>query len=179
MGNRETLSETKARAIAAGLAAGMVGAMAILTLSGDKAVARAMIVMPEASPEVVRIAKSYETDAPRARLQMVSLYRSNGLNSAADYRVAANLFARSKTQDDLLLAHDLALASLALGDPEARRLVASTEDRLFAANGLGERFGTLGGKALPLTDTHRNLFVQLKPPRETVSSLPSPLPPKA
>lgn len=131
--------------------------MAVLTLSQGKAEAKIMMVV-DASPEVVRIAKL--EDAPRARLQMASLYLRNGLHTAGDYRMAASLLARSKSQDDLLLAHDLALAGLALGDPEARPLVASTEDRLFAANGLGERFGTLGGKALPLTEAHRRLFAK-------------------
>lgn len=153
-------SEIRNRAIAAGIAAGLVSAMALLTLSHSTADARRLALpVPSApSPVVARIAASASMDAAKARMEMMSVYRRNALATGADYRAAAQLFEKSADKKDLLMAHDFAIASLALGDGESRPIVARTEDRLFRDAGLGERFGTLGGKTLPLTEAHRQLL---------------------
>ncbi len=153
-------SEMKSRAVAVGIAAGLVSAMAILTLSHTPAEARRMVLErpAEPSPVVARIAESASVDPVKARSEMLGVYHRDALQTAADYRTAAKLFEKSDDQSDILLAHDFALASLALGDGESKPIIARTEDRLFEAAGLGERYGTLGGKALPLTENHRQLF---------------------
>jgi hypothetical protein len=160
MSPRGKYSEIRTRAVAAGIAAGLVSAMAILTLSHTPAEARkAMFDAPsQPSAVVARIAASATINPAKARSEMFGVYRRDALTTGADYRTAAKLFEKSDDKKDLLLAHDLAVAGMALGDGASRAVVARTEDRLFQAAGFGERYGTLGGKALPLSESHRRLM---------------------
>lgn len=160
MSPRGKYSEIKTRAVAAGIAAGLVSAMALLTLSHTPAEARRMAFERpmEPSPVVARIAESASVNLAKARVEMLGVYHRDALQTAADYRTAAKLFEKSDDTKELLLAHDFAIAGLALGDAESKPIIARTEDRLFQAAGLGERYGTLGGKTLPLSESHRRLM---------------------
>jgi hypothetical protein len=158
----------KTRAVAVGIAVGLVSSMTVLTLSRESAQARPAKVAAEMmsavpSPEISRIASVGAKDAARARKEMLALYRQDGLRSGADYRAAAETLEGSKDRSDLMMAHDLALAGLALGDPGAKLIVARTEDLLFKSVGLGERYGTLKGGNLPLTNAHRQLMTTTAP----------------
>lgn len=164
MRRKEGFSEVRARAVAVGIAAGMVSAMGLLSLSQSRAQARMMSVAMQTttpmviSPKVFQTAETATANPRLARKRMVDLYLRNELSSGADYTAAAKLLADSQSADDLLLAHDLAIAGLALGDSSARPLVARTEDRIFDAVGLGERYGTLGDEMPPLSVGHRRLM---------------------
>jgi len=160
MSPRGKYSEIRTRAVAVGIGAGLVSAMAILTLSHTPAEARKVVFDAPSEPSAVvaRIAASATINPAKAREEMLGVYRRDALTLGADYRTAAKLFEKSGDQKDLLLAHDLAVAGMALGDGGSRAIVARTEDRLFQSAGLGERYGTLGGKTLPLSESHRRLM---------------------
>jgi len=169
-----TYLEIKTRAIAVGMAVGLVSAMGVLTLSRETAQAKraavtAVAVSAFASPEIARIASLGTKDPIRARKEMLSAYRRDGLRTGADYCTAAKALEDSKDRKDILMAHDLAVAGLALGDSDAKLVVARTEDILFKSVGLGERYGTLKGGNLPLTDAHRKLMT-------TALASPRPMP---
>ncbi|RYG23627.1 hypothetical protein EON82_13440 [bacterium] len=139
----------------------------MLTLSRESAQARPASIATTASVEAMRIAELAPKNASSARMQMLALYRRNGLHSGTDFLLAAQTLEGSKDRQDMLMAHDMALASMALGIGEAKSIVARTEDRLLDSLGLGQRYGTLKGGKLPLTAKHRQLM--------TMSSKPAPL----
>ncbi len=143
--------------MAAGIAVSMVATMGLLGASRSKMVARPTIVQM-ISTEVPPIVAEAGKDPLTARTKMKVLYRRDGLHAGADFVAAAKVIGNSNDKNDLMLAHDLAIAGLALGDPSAKSVVAETEDRLFVKVGLGERFGTQGGGSLPLTERHRSLL---------------------
>ena len=155
----------KARATAVGIAVGLVSAMGVLTLSRESAQAKQIAFPEPASADVMRISSLASKDGNAGRRQMLALYRQNGLHSGTDYRMAAQTLEGAKGREELLMAHDLALAALALGDRGATPIVARTEDRLYKSLGLGERFGTLNGESLPLTTQHRQLMTMVPGPK--------------
>jgi hypothetical protein len=145
--------------------------MAVLTLSFGKAEAKAVsVMMVEASFDVVKAENKLAEDPAGARLDILALYRANRLATGPDYTAAARIVSRSSKKEDLLMAHDFAIAGLALGDSTAKRIVAETQDRLFSSAGLGDRYGTLGAKTLPLTQRHRNLM-DVTPPNAKIAAL--------
>jgi hypothetical protein len=168
MSGSKGFSEMKARAIAVGLSVGLVTAMGVLTLSRESAQARPATIAAAASPEAVRIFGLASKDEVSARKQMLALYRKGGLHSGSDYVLAAQTLETTKSRQDLLMAHDMALAALALGQGEAKPIIARTEDRLFKSLGLGERYGTLDGGNLPLTREHRQLMTMADNPNLAV-----------
>lgn len=64
------------------------------------------------------------------------------LKTAGDYYFAAVIASEGQTADDALLAHDLSISALALGEQRARPLAATTEDRFLTRIGRSQRFGT-------------------------------------
>ncbi|MHC4402173.1 MAG: hypothetical protein ACYTG0_21095 [Planctomycetota bacterium] len=82
--------------------------------------------------------------ARRARVR--ELYQGGFLKTAADYYHAAMVFQHGETPEDFLLAHELSVAALALGDDRGRWLSAATEDRFLRSIGRKQRFGTQYGK---------------------------------
>jgi len=78
-----------------------------------------------------------------ARLQRTrELYTSGALHTGTDWLHAAFILQHSSEPDDYLLAHEMCLAALALGEKNARWLAAATEDRFLRAIGRDQRFGT-------------------------------------
>jgi hypothetical protein len=76
------------------------------------------------------------------RERVLELYRGSALKTGAEFFHAATVLQRARTADELLLAHDLAVAALIRGDSRARILAAATEDRFLLAIGRPQRFGT-------------------------------------
>ena len=69
-----------------------------------------------------------------ARLKRTrELYEAGGLHTGADWLHAALILQHSSEPDDYLLAHEMCVAALALGEKGARWLVAATEDRFLMA----------------------------------------------
>ena len=78
-----------------------------------------------------------------ARLQRTrELYAAGALRTGPDWLHAALILQHSSEADDYLLAHEMCVAALALGEKGARWLVAATEDRFLMAIGRKQRFGT-------------------------------------
>jgi tetratricopeptide (TPR) repeat protein len=80
-------------------------------------------------------------DAAR-RARALELYRAGALRTAADFYHAAVLFQHDLTIESSLLAHELSVAAVILGEPRAKAWVAMTEDRLLKLLGRKQRFGT-------------------------------------
>jgi hypothetical protein len=70
------------------------------------------------------------------------LYVAGVPRTGADWFHAALVLQHAQEADDILLAHEMALASIAAGDPRARWLAAATEDRFLRRIGRSQRFGT-------------------------------------
>ena len=96
-------------------------------------------VTPEQLAEMLK-------DDPLRRARVADLYDSGSLSTANDYYHAAMIFQHGEKPDEFLFAHELAVASLALGNQNARWLVAATEDRFLKSLGRKQRFGTQFGK---------------------------------
>lgn len=64
------------------------------------------------------------------------------LATAADYYHAAAVLEHGSAPSDCLLAHELSMVALALGDDRARRLAAATLDRYLVEIGRAQRWGT-------------------------------------
>ncbi len=78
-----------------------------------------------------------------ARLQRTrELYAAGALHTGIDWLNAAFILQHSSEADDYLLAHEMCLAALALGEKNARWLAAASEDRFLRAIGRNQRFGT-------------------------------------
>lgn len=78
-----------------------------------------------------------------ARLQHTrELYAAGALRTGPDWLHAALILQHSSEPDDYLLAHEMCVAALALGEKGAKWLVAATEDRFLMAIGRKQRFGT-------------------------------------
>jgi hypothetical protein len=78
-----------------------------------------------------------------ARLKRTrELYLSGALLTGADWLHAALILQHSSEPDDFLLAHEMCVAALILGEKGGKWLVAATEDRFLMAIGRKQRFGT-------------------------------------
>ncbi len=85
-----------------------------------------------------------------ARLKRTrELYASGTVRTGADWLHAALILQHSSEPDDYLLAHEMCVAALALGEKRAKWLVAATEDRFLMAIGRKQRFGTQYEAAAP------------------------------
>jgi len=93
----------------------------------------------------------------RARQLLVS----GALKTGEDYRDAAFIFQHGDQPDDYLLAHTLAIASVAKGDQDGRWIAAATLDRYLQAVKRPQIFGTQyskrGTKAYTLEPFNPNL----------------------
>jgi len=67
---------------------------------------------------------------------------SGALKTGQDYRDAAFIFQHGDQPDDYLLAHTLAMASIAKGDQEGRWMAAATLDRYLQSLKKPQIFGT-------------------------------------
>ena len=70
------------------------------------------------------------------------LYIGGRLRSGADYYRAAMILQHSTAAADYLLAHELSVVALGLGEARARWLAAAAEDRFLMNIGRPQRFGT-------------------------------------
>jgi hypothetical protein len=79
-----------------------------------------------------------------ARLERTrALYASGALRTGPDWFHAALILQHSSDADDYLLAHEMCVAALALGEKgQAISLAAASEDRFLMRIGRKQRFGT-------------------------------------
>jgi len=80
-------------------------------------------------------------DRERERRVKAILARER-LTTGADYYHAAVILQHAGEPPDSMLAHELAMVSLALGDQRARWLAAATLDRYLMKSGRAQRWGT-------------------------------------
>jgi hypothetical protein len=96
----------------------------------------------------------------QARLR--KLLTSNALKSGQDYHDAAFIFQHGDTSEDYLLAHTLAIASVAKGDQDGRWIAAATLDRYLQSVKKPQIFGTQyskhGAKAYTQEPFNRNFL---------------------
>jgi hypothetical protein len=83
----------------------------------------------------------FKADKER-RARTRALYDSGELRTANDYFGAAFIFQHGTEPRDYLLAHALAMRSLALGRKDAEWIAAATLDRYLHATGQPQAFGT-------------------------------------
>lgn len=76
------------------------------------------------------------------RARVLELSTDGGLNTGADYYHAAMILQHGEDATDSLLAHELAVAAIVLGDTRAISLAAAAEDRFLRRIGRSQRFGT-------------------------------------
>ncbi len=93
----------------------------------------------DATPD--QLTEMRKADSDR-RSRVLELYNSGMLKTENDYYRAAMIFQHGVEPDHYLFAHELAVASLALGNQNARWLAAATEDRFLKSLGRKQRFGT-------------------------------------
>lgn len=79
-------------------------------------------------------------DARLARVR--ELYASGALRTGTDWLHAAMILQHGNEAEDFLLAHEMCVAALALGEPGAKWLAAASEDRFLRKIGRKQRFGT-------------------------------------
>jgi hypothetical protein len=70
------------------------------------------------------------------------LYRSDRIQTGADYYHAAMVFQHGATAEDYLLAHELCIVAISKGEMRAKWLAAATEDRFLRTIERPQRFGT-------------------------------------
>lgn len=80
-------------------------------------------------------------DAARQR-RVMELYGAGQLRTGPDFFHAAMVLQHGPGAEASLLAHELAMAALALGEPRARGLAAASLDRFLVRVGRPQRFGT-------------------------------------
>ena len=78
----------------------------------------------------------------RREAEIKALYKSNHLHTAADYHHAAMILQHADEPDDYLLAHELCVVAISMGDASALWLCAASEDRFLDKIGRDQRFGT-------------------------------------
>jgi len=87
---------------------------------------------------------TYPTPGPaRERVRRVrEILERDRLTTGADYYHAAAILQHAGQPSDLLLAHELSMVALALGDQRARWLAVATLDRYLMESGRAQRWGT-------------------------------------
>jgi hypothetical protein len=79
----------------------------------------------------------------KARLARVKeLYRGGKLRTGADYYHTAMVLQHALEPTDHLLAHELCIVAVGLGEKRAKWLAAASEDRFLMGIGRPQRFGT-------------------------------------
>jgi|GEM_PF-7012897 len=142
------------------VAVGIVIAFAALSFLGSEASAKPIVaamkagtneVDPPTSAELGLLWNSYQSEraegttsgSAKSRVERVQkLVSSNRLHSGTDYYYAAVLLTEGTTADASLLAHDLAVAALAMGDLRAKSVAAYSEDQFLTRLSRPQRYGT-------------------------------------
>ncbi len=79
----------------------------------------------------------------RAReVRIMELYRSDALQTGADFYHAAMILQHAPAPEDYLLAHEFCIVAVSKGEKRALWLAAATEDRFLMRIGRPQRFGT-------------------------------------
>ena len=78
----------------------------------------------------------------RRLARVKELYQEGQLETGRDWFRAAVVLQHSQSPDDHLLAHEMCIAALALGEKGAASLAAATEDRFLRGISRKQRFGT-------------------------------------
>jgi hypothetical protein len=146
------------------VAIGIVFAGAALVMVGSEAGARSMVaaaplsegVPPNAKVQSLKnrlesTAKPSTEEVGSVISTLRNLLKEGEVRNGADYLNAAMIAAKGSTEEDALLAHDLAVCSLALGDVRAKEWVAYSHDQFLTRINHKQRYGTQskGGKLLP------------------------------
>lgn len=145
------------------VAVGIVFAGAALVMIGSEVKARPIALeteptdmMPNAAISSVykEMNKAKNQADVRVALKKVrQLLSANELRSSADFTSASSILIKGLSAEDSLLAHDLAICALALGDTRAKDLAAASQDQFLARINRKQRFGTqVRNKAILPTD---------------------------
>lgn len=139
------------------LAIGITFAGAALVLIGSEAKARPMAVSAigaqsiyeSATPKVKAIFDEFTANkkpTPTEKQDSISgirqLLTANEIRNGTDYGLASAVVAKGDSIQDAMLAHDLAVCAVALGNTQAKPLIAVSQDLLLARLGQKQRFGT-------------------------------------
>ena len=87
----------------------------------------------------------WSTVLPRDRAREArvrELYRSDAVQTGADYYHAAMILQHAPAPEDYLLAHEFCIVAVSKGEKRALWLSAATEDRFLMGIGRPQRFGT-------------------------------------
>jgi hypothetical protein len=76
------------------------------------------------------------------RNRVMALYNGDQLRTGSDYFHAAVILQHGDTPEDYLLAHELSVVALTLGEARAEWWAAATLDRFLVSIGRPQRFGT-------------------------------------
>lgn len=163
-GNGGNVMQNRFLMLLSSVAVGIVLAFGALSLLGSEASAKPTSVLkvgignfdPPTSVELAKLWVSYQTEklnkAPvigsaKTRVSQVQkLVADDKLRSATDYYCAAVLLTEGATADESLLAHDLAISALAMGDTRAKTVVAYSEDQFMTRISRPQRYGTQTAK---------------------------------
>ena len=145
------------------VAVGIVLASAALVIVGSEANAKQAVV-PQTLPftsneELAKLIKNFQHEKPNAEsvksaiTKVKSWMQVGKLRIGPDYFYAATIVAQGKTPEDALLAHDLAVCALAMGDQRAKPWIGISQDKFLTSIGREQRFGTQSkaGKIAPVT----------------------------
>lgn len=139
------------------LAIGITFAGAALVLIGSEAKARPMAVTAigaqsvyeSAAPKIKAVfdemtakTKATTSDYQKLIVDVRKLMTANELRNGMDYGLASAVVTKGNTIQDAMLAHDLAVCAVALGNTQAKPLIAVSQDLLLARLGQKQRFGT-------------------------------------
>jgi hypothetical protein len=85
--------------------------------------------------------KLYRSDSVR-RIQVYAFLKEGKLSTATDFSEAALILQHGNDTSDFRTAHELALASIKLGNNDAKWLAAATLDRYLIAQNKPQKYGT-------------------------------------
>lgn len=142
------------------VAIGIVFAASALSLIGREAKARMKPVSASVTPMAPAMAVTAPTNSKltvaydrqlsnpnssKGRLKVSDIHemlKHGTIRSGADFYHAAYLASKERTEEATLFAHDLCLASMAMGESRACALAAATQDQFLSLIGRKQRFGT-------------------------------------
>lgn len=79
----------------------------------------------------------------KKRLERVrEMYQGDKLATGPDYYYSAMILQHSSTATDYLLAHELCVVAISMGESRTKWLAAASEDRFLQSIGRSQRFGT-------------------------------------
>lgn len=144
------------------VAIGIVFAVGALTLIGSEAKARMRPVTASDTPLVPVMSVTAPTNSeltitynqllmnpkPNSKKglskvpEIQEMLNRGTIRSGADFYHAAFIASKDRTVEATLFAHDLCLASMAMGESRACELAAATQDQFLSLIGRKQRFGT-------------------------------------